>query len=249
MTSISRRTALGGGAALAGMWSASAGACGDRRRPPSGPTPRARRQPTCRRSAIALRGRGGQAVRRRLGQGGDGRPVPRVGDARWRADAARPGRASASCTGTPMPRNGPTSSMAAAASPPSTPTTVPRPSTSALATSGTSPAAMAIRSRASATSPACFLLVFDNGYFSEFGTFSISDWVGHAPADVLAEELRRSGDDASPTSRRRRSTSRRDRCRRPLPADPAPGSFARRAPSPTATASTRSSRMSSPAAR
>jgi len=23
-----------------------------------------------------------------------------------------------------------------------------------------------------------FLLVFDNGYFSEFGTFSISDWIG-----------------------------------------------------------------------
>ena len=23
-----------------------------------------------------------------------------------------------------------------------------------------------------------FILVFDNGYFSEFGTFSISDWVG-----------------------------------------------------------------------
>ena len=28
-----------------------------------------------------------------------------------------------------------------------------------------------------------FLLVFDNGYFSEFGTFSISDWLGHTPAE------------------------------------------------------------------
>ena len=27
-----------------------------------------------------------------------------------------------------------------------------------------------------------FLLVFDNGYFSEFGTFSITDWLGHVPA-------------------------------------------------------------------
>ena len=34
-----------------------------------------------------------------------------------------------------------------------------------------------------------FLLVFDNGYFSEFGTFSISDWVGHTPADVLARNF------------------------------------------------------------
>ena len=30
-----------------------------------------------------------------------------------------------------------------------------------------------------------FVLVFDNGYFSEFGTFSISDWIGHTPPDVL----------------------------------------------------------------
>jgi oxalate decarboxylase len=34
-----------------------------------------------------------------------------------------------------------------------------------------------------------FLLVFDNGYFSEFGTFSISDWVGHTPAEVLARNF------------------------------------------------------------
>jgi len=32
-----------------------------------------------------------------------------------------------------------------------------------------------------------FLLVFDNGYFSEFGTFSITDWVGHTPPEVLAK--------------------------------------------------------------
>jgi oxalate decarboxylase len=34
-----------------------------------------------------------------------------------------------------------------------------------------------------------FLLVFDNGYFSEFGTFSISDWIGHTPAEVLAKNF------------------------------------------------------------
>jgi oxalate decarboxylase len=37
--------------------------------------------------------------------------------------------------------------------------------------------------------PCRFLLVFDNGYFSEFGTFSISDWVGHTPAEVLAKNF------------------------------------------------------------
>jgi oxalate decarboxylase len=34
-----------------------------------------------------------------------------------------------------------------------------------------------------------FVLVFDNGYFSEFGTFSISDWVGHTSPEVLAKNF------------------------------------------------------------
>ena len=34
-----------------------------------------------------------------------------------------------------------------------------------------------------------FILVFDNGYFSEFGTFSISDWLGHVPPAVLQKSL------------------------------------------------------------
>src|SRR5258707_1310024 len=29
--------------------------------------------------------------------------------------------------------------------------------------------------------PCHFVLIFDNGYFSEFGTFSITDWIGHTP--------------------------------------------------------------------
>jgi oxalate decarboxylase len=32
-----------------------------------------------------------------------------------------------------------------------------------------------------------FLLIFDSGYFSEYSTFSISDWIGHTPPDVLAK--------------------------------------------------------------
>jgi oxalate decarboxylase len=37
--------------------------------------------------------------------------------------------------------------------------------------------------------PCHFILIFDNGYFSEFGTFSISDWMGHAPAALLAKNF------------------------------------------------------------
>jgi oxalate decarboxylase len=34
-----------------------------------------------------------------------------------------------------------------------------------------------------------FLLIFDNGYFSEFGTFSITDWIGHTPKPLLAKNF------------------------------------------------------------
>ena len=34
-----------------------------------------------------------------------------------------------------------------------------------------------------------FLLVFDDGRFSEFGTFSITDWLARTPPDVLAQNL------------------------------------------------------------
>ena len=37
--------------------------------------------------------------------------------------------------------------------------------------------------------PCHFILVFDNGYFSEFGTFSITDWIGHAPKRLLAKNF------------------------------------------------------------
>ena len=35
-----------------------------------------------------------------------------------------------------------------------------------------------------------FILLFDNGYFSEFATFSFSDWIGHTPCEVLAKNLK-----------------------------------------------------------
>jgi oxalate decarboxylase len=37
--------------------------------------------------------------------------------------------------------------------------------------------------------PCHFILVFDNGYFSEFGTFSITDWIGHVPTNLLAKNF------------------------------------------------------------
>src|SRR4051812_21419879 len=37
--------------------------------------------------------------------------------------------------------------------------------------------------------PCQFILIFDNGYFSEFGTFSISDWVGHTPKALLSKNF------------------------------------------------------------
>jgi len=38
--------------------------------------------------------------------------------------------------------------------------------------------------------PCHFLLIFDNGYFTEYGTFSISDWMARLPRDILAKSLR-----------------------------------------------------------
>jgi len=37
--------------------------------------------------------------------------------------------------------------------------------------------------------PCHFILIFDNGYFSEFGTFSVTDWLGHLPRDLVVKNL------------------------------------------------------------
>jgi oxalate decarboxylase len=37
--------------------------------------------------------------------------------------------------------------------------------------------------------PCHFILIFDNGYFSEFGTFSITDWIGHTAPRLLAKNF------------------------------------------------------------
>lgn len=35
-----------------------------------------------------------------------------------------------------------------------------------------------------------FILVFDNGAFSEFATFSITDWISRTPKEVLAKQFK-----------------------------------------------------------
>ena len=71
--------------------------------------------------------------------------------------------------------------------------------------------------------PCHFILIFDNGYFSEFGTFSITDWLGHTPKALLAKNfgLPESAFDGFPKEEvyfaRGRSAPREDR-RRPLQA-------------------------------
>src|SRR5262249_6070407 len=69
-----------------------------------------------------------------------------------------------------------------------------------------------------------FVLVFDNGYFSEFGTFSITDWVGHTPPEVLAKYF---GVPASTFGNfpKREVYTDRGRVPPPLPANPGPGTL------------------------
>ncbi len=69
-----------------------------------------------------------------------------------------------------------------------------------------------------------FILIFDNGYFSEFGTFSITDWIGHVPPEVLAKNF------AVPAATFANFPKKevylvKGPVPPPLPADPAPGSL------------------------
>jgi quercetin dioxygenase-like cupin family protein len=66
-----------------------------------------------------------------------------------------------------------------------------------------------------------FILVFDNGYFSEFGTFSITDWLGHTPPR-LSPRISTFPLRPSPTSRRKKSISPRVPCRRRFRLSPRP---------------------------
>lgn len=72
--------------------------------------------------------------------------------------------------------------------------------------------------------PCDFILIFDNGYFSEFGTFSITDWIGHVPPEVLARNF------AVPAATFANFPKKevylvKGPVPPPLPANPAPGSL------------------------
>jgi oxalate decarboxylase len=68
------------------------------------------------------------------------------------------------------------------------------------------------------------VLVFDNGFFSEFGTFSITDWLGHTSPEVLAKNLGVPAQTFAnfPKSEVYVATGP---VPPPLPADPAPGAL------------------------
>jgi oxalate decarboxylase len=69
-----------------------------------------------------------------------------------------------------------------------------------------------------------FLLGFDNGYFSEFATFSITDWLAHTPREVLAKNL---GVPAATFADfpKKEVYIAKGPVPPPLPANPAPGSL------------------------
>src|SRR5215470_15005435 len=69
-----------------------------------------------------------------------------------------------------------------------------------------------------------FVVVFDNGYFSEFGTFRISDWVGHTPPEVLGKYF---GVPASTAAASCQSGARRARFRVAHPSLPIAGAAPR----------------------
>ena len=69
-----------------------------------------------------------------------------------------------------------------------------------------------------------FILVFDNGYFSEFGTFSITDWLGHTPPEVLARNFGVPPDRFAAFPKGEVYMAKGP-VPPPLPADPAPGSL------------------------
>lgn len=69
-----------------------------------------------------------------------------------------------------------------------------------------------------------FVLVFDNGYFSEFGTFSITDWLGHTPPDVLARNFGLPADTFANFPKKEVYIAK-GAVPPPLPQDPAPASL------------------------
>jgi oxalate decarboxylase len=70
--------------------------------------------------------------------------------------------------------------------------------------------------------PCHFILVFDSGYFSEFATFSVSDWMAQTPLDVLGKNFGISPSEFANFPKKEVYISQGP-VPPPLPAEPAPG--------------------------
>ena len=189
MADLSRRNVIGAAAAAGASWWRRRTRSPRASSRPSGRRPLRSAARSCRRSATRS-ARSRQDLRRRLGQGSDRRRnFPVSEKLAGVLMHARARRRCANCTGTPMPPNGPMSSTAAAASPPSTRRRIPKIVDFGAGDVWYFPRGHGHSIQGLGPDDCQFILVFDNGYFSEFGTFSITDWIGHVPAEVLAKNF------------------------------------------------------------
>ena len=95
----------------------------------------------------------------------------------------------ASCTGTPPRPNGRSFSRAASAPPSSIPGGLAETNDFDPGDVWYFPRGHGHMLQCLGDKPCHFILIFDNGYFSEFGTFSITDWIGHTPKALLAKNF------------------------------------------------------------
>ena len=128
-----------------------------------------------------------------------GSPASRCGSSRARC---------ASCTGTPPRPSGRSCSRAASAPPSSTRGGLAETNDFDPGDVWYFPRGHGHMLQCLGDKPCHFILIFDNGYFSEFGTFSITDWIGHTPPGAAGEELRPARSGVRRRSRRRKSISR-----------------------------------------
>ncbi len=168
---------------------------------------------------VSARRTSGQDLGRRLGEGSDGRRIPGFGEDRGRPDAARARRASRVALAHQRGGVGLCDHGTCRV------TTIDPQGKSEIADFGAGdvwyfPRGYGHSIQAIGRENCQFVLVFDNGYFSEFGTFSISDWIGHTPPDVLQKNFGVPARDFRELSRRSEVYIAKGAVPPPLPADP-----------------------------
>ena len=133
---------------------------------------------------------GGQGHRQQLRQGGDRQAVADLQGDRRRLDAARAGRDARAALARHRRRVGVRASRGASARRSSTPGGLAETNDFEPGDVWYFPRGHGHMLECLGDKPCHFILIFDNGYFSEFGTFSITDWIGHTPQAAAGEELR-----------------------------------------------------------